>query len=132
MREKSLILIVDDEANFLEIASTRLQAGGYDVATARNEKEAITQAEKLVPDLILMDINMPGGTGTDAALSIKQNPKLKDVKIAFLSSLKKPWPAFGMEERKSLSQELGMEDFLDKGEDMDHLVEKVQALLEKE
>jgi two-component system, OmpR family, alkaline phosphatase synthesis response regulator PhoP len=132
MNRSPLILVVDDEEKFLEIVRTRLEAGGYDVATARNEKEAIAQAEKLVPDLILMDINMPGGTGTDAALSIKQNPKLKDVKIAFLSSLKKPWPAFGTEERKSLSQELGMEDFLDKGEDMDHLAQKVQALLEKE
>jgi CheY-like chemotaxis protein len=132
MREKPLILVVDDEENFLEIAKTRLEAGGFEVALAKNEAEALKQAEVLLPDLILMDVNMPGGTGTDAALSIKQNPKTKDIKIAFLSSLKRPWPAFSPEERQKMSKELGMEDFLDKGENLENLAEKVKEILDRE
>jgi len=132
MSNSPLILVVDDEEKFLEIAKTRLAAAGYRVATAINGRAAIQEAEKILPDLVLMDINLGGGpTGTDTALEMKQHPSLKNIKIAFLSSLKRPWPAFSTEERQSLSRELGMEDFLDKGEDLDQLAEKVAMLLEQ-
>lgn len=128
MREKPLILLVDDEENFLEIMSAKLDASGFETARAHNETEALEQAERLLPDMILMDIHMPGATGTDAALAIKQNPKLQGMKIAFLTSLKDPWPAI-KGERDKVSQELGMEDFFEKTEDLDTLVDKVRAVL---
>ena len=92
MRDKPLILLVDDEAAFQEILSTKLNASGFETATANNEKEALAKAESLMPDLILMDINMPGASGTDAALAIKQNEKTKGLKIAFLTNAVEPWP----------------------------------------
>jgi CheY-like chemotaxis protein len=128
MRKKPLILIVDDENSFLEIMTAKLGASGFDTATARNEAEAVSQSEKLMPDLILMDIKMPGGSGTDAALAIKQNPKTKGLKIAFLTSLRDPWPAVAVD-REKLSQELGMEDFLEKTDDLNKIVDKVREIL---
>ena len=128
MREKPLILLVDDEENFLEIMSAKLDASGFDTACAHNEAEAMKQAETLFPDMILMDIHMPGATGTDAALSIKQNPKLQGIRIAFLTSLKDPWPAI-KGDRDKVSQELGMEDYFEKTEDLDTLVEKIRGVL---
>lgn len=131
MRERPLILIVDDSDSFIEIMSTKLKASGYDVAFAKNEGDAVRSAETLLPDLILMDIHIPmAPSGTDMALSLKQNPKTKDLKIAFLTSLKDPWPGITGDNR-TVSQELGMSDFLEKSEDLDHLMERIKEILSR-
>ncbi|MBI4085046.1 MAG: response regulator [Candidatus Liptonbacteria bacterium] len=129
MPKKPLILIVDDEDSFIEIMTTKLRAEGFDTAAAHDETEAMKQAEALSPDLILMDIYMPPGpTGTDAALAIKQNPKTKNIKIAFLSSLNNPWPFVDVNKDKA-SREMGMEDFLMKENDLDANVSKIREIL---
>ncbi len=128
MRDRPLILVVDDEESFLEIMSAKLNASGFNTAVAKNEQEAVVGAEKLMPDLILMDIKMPGASGTDAALAIKQNPATKNLKIAFLTSIKDPWPTVKSDHQK-LSQALGMEDFLEKTDDLDVIVKKVKEIL---
>ena len=129
MRNPPLILIVDDEPNFREIIGAKLKAAGYDFAVAKDALDGIAKAEQLQPDLILMDIFMPPGqTGTDAALALKQNPKTKDVKIAFLTSVKEPWPAIGGD-RDAIARELGMDDFFDKTEDLETLPQKLWELL---
>lgn len=128
MREKPLILIVDDEPDLREIMSAKLMASGFDVVVAFNGVEAIDAAKKLHPDLILMDIRMPGQSGTDAALVIKQDPAMKDIKIAFLSNLKDPWPTTAAP-RGDLSKAIGMEDFIDKTEDLAVTVKKVREIL---
>ncbi len=125
---KPLILIVDDDGNFLEILSTKLKASGFDTAVAHSGTEAFTESQKILPDLILMDILMPGVGGTDAALAIKQNPKTSDVKIAFLTSLKDPWPSVPVEYDK-LSKAIGMEDFIEKTNDLDSIVNKIKEIL---
>lgn len=127
-RAKPLILIVDDEKDFSEIMSLKLKAAGMDTAIAHNGKDAVVKALELMPDLILMDIHMPGETGTDVALAIKQNPKTSGLKIAFLTNLKDPWPAMAGDKSK-VAQELGMEDFLEKTQDLEVLAKKVQAIL---
>jgi two-component system OmpR family response regulator len=128
MREKPLILVVDDDENFLEIFGTKLAAAGFDVAAAKDGKEAVKKAGEAVPDLILMDIHMPHDMGTDIALEIKQNPALANLKVAFLTALKEPWPAVAGEKEK-IARELGMEDFIEKGEDLDVIVARVQEIL---
>jgi CheY-like chemotaxis protein len=130
MRERPLVLIVDDEDSFLETMSTKLALAGFDVAVAHNGLGGVNKAENLMPDLVLMDIRMPGMTGTDAALVIKQNPKTKDVKVAFLTNMKNPWPTVSVEQRK-LSKALGMEDYIEKTEDLDVITEKVKKLISK-
>lgn len=128
MREKPLVLVVDDEESFLEITSTKLRSSGFDVALAHSGKEAFAEAGKLMPDLILMDISMPGGSGTDAALAVKQNPATKDLKIVFLTSVRDPWPTVNGDKKK-LTKALGMEDFIEKTEDLDIVVKKVKEIL---
>ncbi|MGC9599536.1 MAG: response regulator [Minisyncoccia bacterium] len=131
MREKPLVLIVDDEHELLEIMSVKLGASGFDPVVAYNAKEGVDAAAKLHPDLVLMDVRMPGGeTGTDAALAIKQNPETKDIKIAFLSNLKDPWPAT-QGDRDRLAKGLGMEDYIDKTADLNVIVARVREMLAK-
>lgn len=128
MRAKPLILVVDDEHELLEIMSMKLLASGFDTVVAYNGKEAVDAAKKIHPDLILMDIQMPGESGTDAALEIKQNPETKDIKIAFLSNLKDPWPQT-TPDRNALAKDLGMEDFIDKTGDLNATLAKVREIL---
>ncbi len=128
MRPKPLILIVDDEKDLLEIMSTKLSSSGFDTVVAFNAKEAVDAAKKIMPDLILMDIHMPGETGTDAALTIKQDPATKDLKVAFLSSLKDPWPKT-MADKGEIAKELGMEQYIDKTADLDVVVARVREIL---
>ena len=131
MREKPLILVVDDEQDIREIMALKLSASGFDAIVAIDAKEAVASAKKSHPDLVLMDIHMPGESGTDAALEIKQNPETKDIKIAFLSNLKDPWPQTAPA-RNDLAKSLGMEDFIDKTEDLDLMVSKVREILSRD
>ena len=128
MREKPLVLIVDDEKDLCEIMAMKLGASGFDPVVAYNAKEAVDAAQKLHPDLILMDIHMPGETGTDAALQILQNPGTKDIKVAFLSSLKDPWPST-MSDRDKLAKEIGVRDYIDKTDNLDAVVSRVREVL---
>jgi CheY-like chemotaxis protein len=128
MREKPLILIVDDERDLRDIMSMKLTASGFDAVVAYNAAEAVDAAKKIHPDLILMDIHMPGVSGTDAALTIKQDPETKDIKIAFLSNLKDPWPQTTVP-RAGLAKAIGMEDFIDKTEDLNITVTKIKEIL---
>lgn len=127
-REKPLILVVDDEPDFREIISTKLGSSGFEVVTAHNAEQGIHFAQKFQPDLILMDVMMPGETGTDAAIAIKQDPATKDMKIAFFSSMKDPWPRTATP-RDELAKVLGMEEFIDKATDLNELVARVKEIL---
>ncbi|HVN26062.1 MAG TPA: response regulator [Candidatus Paceibacterota bacterium] len=128
MRDKPLILVVDDEQNILEIVSTKLAEAGFEPVVAFNAQEAVDAAFKLHPDLILMDIHMPGETGTDAALSIKNHPDTKDIRIAFLSNMKDPWPTITAD-RSDVTKGMGMDDFIDKTSDLDVIAGRVRGLL---
>ncbi len=129
MRDKPLILMVDDDTDFSNIMAIKLKASGFDMVTVNDGQKGIKKAAELVPDLILMDIHMPGMSGTDAALSIKQNPATKDTKIVFLTSLKEPWPALAGDSR-AISQGIGMVDFFEKTENLNDLVEKIKVVLQ--
>jgi len=127
--KKSLILIVDDDQNFHEIMGAKFESAGLVVSHASSEEEALKKAEAETPDLILMDINMPGATGTDAALVLKQNAKTKNLRIAFLTSMQKPWPGIASAENETIARDLGMEDFIEKTDDLDSILSQAKALL---
>lgn len=128
MRAKPLILIADDDEDLRKIITVKVQSGGWDVMAVADGEEAVQKAKELKPDLILMDINMPKMLGTEAALAIKSDPQIAGTKIAFLSNLEDPWPAF-TGSREEVAKELGMETFIDKAKDLDKLEIKIKELL---
>lgn len=128
-REKPLILIADDEKDFREMVSLHLQAAGFDTVLAKDGNEALAKTKELLPDLVLMDIRMPGGpTGVDAALELKETPETKKIKIIFFSGLDNPWPAMSGE-KSDVSKEMGMEDFFNKTDDLNELIKKIKIIL---
>lgn len=84
------ILIVDDVLNNVQLLSTLLTQAGYEVRKAINGAMALTAARSLPPDLILLDINMPGMNGYQVCEQLKQQPATAAVPIIFLSALDDP------------------------------------------
>lgn len=80
------ILVVDDEADIIELLQYNLEKEGYEVATANDGKQAIEKAKTFMPEVVLMDIMMPVMDGVEAARQLRQNPDLKDTYILFLTA----------------------------------------------
>ena len=118
------ILIADDEPDILEIIQFNLQAEGYEVMTAKNGDEAIEEAKKHHPDLIILDIMMPGKNGIDVCNILRMQPAFKETLIIFLSALSD-------ESTEIRGLETGADDFLTKPISPKILVSKVNALFRR-
>ncbi|MDB5276074.1 response regulator transcription factor [Ferruginibacter paludis] len=118
------ILIADDEPDILEIIQFNLQQEGYEVVTAKNGDEALDQAKKHHPDLIILDIMMPGKNGIDVCNILRMQPAFKETLIIFLSALSDE----GTEVR---GLETGADDYLTKPISPKVLTSKVNALFRR-
>ena len=118
------ILIADDEPDILEIIQFNLQTEGYEVFTAKNGDEAFEQAKKHQPDLIILDIMMPGKNGIDVCNILRMQPAFKETLIVFLSALSDE----GTEIR---GLETGADDYLTKPISPKILLSKVNALFRR-
>lgn len=87
MSNENKILIADDEPDILEIIQFNLQAEGYEVMTAKNGDEAFEKAKSFRPDLIMLDVMMPGKTGIEVCALLRMNPAFKETLIIFLTAL---------------------------------------------
>ncbi|MEO6540247.1 MAG: response regulator [Ferruginibacter sp.] len=118
------ILIADDEPDILEIIHYNLQNEGYEVVTAKNGNEAIDQARRCNPDLIILDIMMPGKNGIEVCNILRLQPAFNDTLIIFLTALSDEGT-----EVKGL--ETGADDFITKPVSPKVLVSKVNALFRR-
>ena len=84
------ILVVDDTTENLNILKNILEKDDFDVFLSKDGEKAITIAEEIMPDLILLDILMPNIDGYETCKRIKKNEKTKDIPIIFLSALTSP------------------------------------------
>src|SRR5690606_10539531 len=80
------ILVVDDEPDITELLSYNLKKEGFIVYTSPDGRDAIEQARKVKPDLILLDVMMPEMDGIETCQELRQIETLKDVYIAFLTA----------------------------------------------
>ncbi|MGD9491731.1 MAG: response regulator transcription factor [Bacteroidales bacterium] len=86
LSENIKILLVDDEKDILEIMSYNLKKEGYDVYTARDGQSAINKALDIEPQLIVLDIMMPGMDGITACQEMRKHESLKQSVIIFLTA----------------------------------------------
>jgi CheY-like chemotaxis protein len=75
------VLLVDDYPDALEIWGLYLRSLGYDVATAADGLEAVDRARQLKPDLIVLDLELPGISGFEAARRIRRTPETRDIPL---------------------------------------------------
>ncbi len=83
------ILVVDDEIDILKILDKRLSQANYVVLKADNGKDAVEIAKKEKPNLILLDIMMPGMDGAETSRVLRDDPGTKNIPIVFLTCLMK-------------------------------------------
>lgn len=129
MRERPLVLVVDDEDDFLEIASARLAAAGFAIVATRDSREALAKAREIQPDLVLSDIYMPPGQGGwELALSLQRDEKTAGLKFALFTSSRDPYGELGTD-RDAVIDALRDVRIFSKTNDMESLGEQVLALI---
>ncbi len=79
------ILIIDDEPEITEIVETFLTEAGYQVAVENSSLNAVSKAKEFKPDVVLLDIMMPGSDGYAVCKELKQDPDFADTPIIFLT-----------------------------------------------
>ncbi len=118
------ILIADDEPDILEIVSYNLQSEGYEIITARNGDEALDEAKKHQPDMIILDVMMPRKNGFEVCNILRLQPEFKDTIILFLTALNDEGT-----EIKGL--ETGGDDYITKPISPKVLISRVNALFRR-
>ncbi len=118
---KTILIVEDSYTSFLLLAET-LRFEGYETELASDVKEALNLISKKIPDLILLDLNMPEITGYDF-LKMRDQLNIGDVPIIVISALDTP-------ESISLTKELGASDFIPKPISLSLVVDKVKSLIQ--
>ncbi|RPD38807.1 DNA-binding response regulator [Chitinophaga barathri] len=118
------ILVVDDEADILEIISYNLKSAGYDTVTAKDGIEAIQKAKIFRPDLIMLDIMMPNKNGIDTCREIRKLPEFKETMVLFLTALND-------EKSEIEGLNMGADDYIAKPIKPKLLVSRINALFRR-
>jgi len=116
------ILIVDDEADLVETVRFPLEMEGYHVLVSYNGEDALNQARKENPDLILLDLMLPKLDGYKVCRLLKFDDRYKHIPILMLT-------AKTQEKDKALGMETGANEYITKPFEMDDLLKKVKAYL---
>lgn len=117
-----LVLVVDDTVDNLVIISLHLQRSGYRVITAGDGEEAIKVASLTNPDLILMDLSMPGLDGLGATRKIREHPTMRPVPVVAVT-------AFNTEGFKRAAHDAGIDGYITKPIDFERLNDLIRSLL---
>lgn len=121
-RAEFLILVVDDSADNLAVISLYLQQQGYRVVTANNGEDAVNVATQMLPNVVLMDINLPTLDGLGATRRIRENESLRDVPVIAIT-------AFGTEGFQRAAYDVGVSGYLTKPLDLDRMHQLIARLL---
>ncbi len=117
------VLIVEDDKFLSELISTKLDKEGYDIALAGDGETGLKQADQFMPDIILLDIMLPGMDGFEVLAKLKTDEKLKEIPVIILSN-------FGQESKVEKGLQLGAVDYLVKANfTTGEIVEKIKTVL---
>ena len=116
------ILIIDDEQHLVDIIVERVRSAGYDVAVAFDAVQAVSIARKEDPDLILLDMKMPGGGGLSVFERLKKINATAVTPVIFITAL----PG---EEVKKQVMDMGAAGFIRKPFDGNDMIEQIKDIL---
>lgn len=118
------ILLVDDEPDIIEILTYNLNKEGYQVFSASNGKEALVQASKIIPHLIILDVMMPVMDGIETCENLRKDNRFEDTIIMFLSARSEDYSHVA-------AFDVGADDYVNKPVKPKVLNSKVSALLRR-
>lgn len=125
MATNKKILIIEDDHMVMDMYELRLKEAGYEVLMAKTGDEGLTQAKKAKPDLILLDIIMPGLDGFGVLKTLKVEAGTKEIPVLLLTNL-------GQESDREKGKKLGAIDYLVKADKTPfQIVEYINKLLNK-
>ncbi|MBW1884743.1 MAG: response regulator transcription factor [Deltaproteobacteria bacterium] len=118
------ILVVDDEADLLELVRVNLVQAGYSVDLASNGSEALDRLRRSKPDLVILDLMLPDTSGTEICRQIRADPNLAETPVIMLTAL-------SQELDRVVGFELGADDYVTKPFSPRELVLRVKAVLRR-
>jgi len=121
-KQAATILVVDDNRDNVEILTAFLESRGYRVASAQDGKTALARLEEVNPDLVLLDVMMPGMDGWQVCRTIKKHPEFGDTRVVMVT-------AKGGFEDKFEGMRSGADDYVVKPVDLAELEKKVERNL---
>lgn len=125
MSKNSKVLLVDDDANLIELYSTVFRKNNLNFVIAKNGNQALDKAKSEKPNLILLDIMLPDVNGFDVLKQLRANPETKGITIWMLTVLAE-------QSNKTKAQELGADDYIVKSSyTPQQIVAKVREFLAK-
>ncbi len=133
MENKKVILIVDDEADMRFFLSTLAKTSGYEPVLAKNGKEGMQKALERTPDLLILDVMMPGEGGIQMYRQIRTDPNLKHTPIIMLSAIAKKtfYHYLSMLNVKMDQAIASPQAYIEKPPDAGELLALIQSILEK-
>lgn len=124
MKENATILIVDDEVDILEFLEYNLKKEEFDVHTASSGRKAIDIAQKVNPDLIILDVMMPDLDGIETCKELRDIPSLKNTLIAFLTARNEDYSQIA-------GFDAGADDYINKPIKPRVLISRIKAILRR-
>lgn len=118
------ILIVDDDESVIWAVTESLKYHGYQVDSAHHGLAALRQMQLQPPDLLVLDINMPGIDGVELCSWLRRDERWKSLPILFLTG-------FSALENKLAAYDAGADDYLSKPFEMPELAARIKALLRR-
>lgn len=122
LQKKKDILLVEDDPKNLKLVKDLLEACGYSVIVANNGREGLEIAKTSLPDLILMDVQLPGIDGLEATKRLKADEKTRIIPIIALT-------AYAMEGDKERIRRAGCDEYVPKPINIIEFLKKVEAFL---
>jgi chemosensory pili system protein ChpA (sensor histidine kinase/response regulator) len=122
--KRTFALVVDDSITVRRVTQRLLERNGMRVMTAKDGLDAVTLLQEHVPDVILLDIEMPRMDGYEVASHVRNDPRLKDVPIVMITS------RVG-EKHRARAIELGVDDYLGKPYQEAQLLDAIEPLVRK-
>lgn len=124
------ILIIDDDVDIVESTKVVLESKGYEVIFALSGQEGIAKAAQEKPDLIILDVMMPGMDGFQVARELKKDLNMRNTPILMLTAIK---DKMGLDFKSEAGDQdwLPVDEYCEKPLDHKELAEKIEKLLEK-
>ncbi|HSG30651.1 MAG TPA: response regulator [Thermodesulfobacteriota bacterium] len=116
------ILVVDDSNTELEHISSIIKSKGYEVVTASSGEEALNKANIAKPDLIVLDVVMPGKDGYQTCRELKKEENTKDIKIVMVTSKSQKTDEYW-------GRKQGADDYITKPFEPDNLLSSISSLI---
>jgi CheY-like chemotaxis protein len=124
----SKILIIDDDADIVEVMRLVLEKSGHKVSTAVDGNDGLAKARAGKPDVIILDVMMPGLDGFEVARELKGDDQTRNISILVLTAIKDKM-GFDFQKEGSDPNWLPVDDYCDKPLDYEVLLEKVDHLV---